>query len=208
VRSVQRRIPTVEIDFTDARLTGHGGWVFLGRLFERLGLARRLAEAVRLKRRRRGATDAQMLLSLAASQVAGGGALSDVDVLRADGVGRTLLGLERVPDSRRLGEYLGRFTAEVVEALEGVVQSVARALVPSVVEHEVTERGYVPVFVDGSAIEVEGRLFERAARGHDGRVQYWLHGVFVGGAWVAGRLDFPKRAFRLDWLYHAVCQLE
>ncbi len=185
---LQRRIPNVEIDFTDARLTGHGGWVFLGRLFKRLGLAQRLAEAVCLKRRRRGATDAEMLLSLVAAQVAGGGALSDVDALRADEVGRTLLGLHEVPDNRRLGEYLGRFTPEAVEALEAVVQSVAREMVPQVIAHEVSQRGYLPLFVDGSAIEVEGRLFEQAGKGYNGQVQYWLHGVFLGGAWAAGRL--------------------
>jgi len=182
------RIPNVEIDFTDARLTSHGGWVFLGRLFKQLDLGRRLGEAVCLKQRCRGASDAEMLLSLVAAQVAGGGALSDVDALRCDAVGRTLLGLETVPDNRRLGEYLGRFTATAVDALEAVVQSVAQALMPSVIEHEVANRGYLPLFVDGSAIEVEGRLFERAAKGYNGQLQYWLHGVFLGGAWAAGRL--------------------
>jgi len=178
----------IDIDFTDEKLTSHGGWVFLGRLFRQLELGKRLGEAIRLKRRRRGASDAQMLLSLVASQVAGGGALSDVDVLREDTAGRTLLGLDEVPDSRRLGEYLSRFGAAEVAALEAVVQSVAREVVPAVIAHEVDSRGYLPVFVDGSAIEVEGRLFEGAAKGYNGQVQYWLHGVFLGGAWAAGRL--------------------
>ena len=185
---VQPRTPTVEIDFTDSRLTGQGGGVFLGQLFRHLGLARRFEEAIGLKRRRRGASDAEMLLSLVASQVAGGGALSDVDALRTDKVGRTLLGLVEAPDSRRLGEYLARFTGKEVEALEGVVQSVANEVAPMVIEHEVSTRSYLPVFVDGSAIEVEGRLFERAAKGYNGVQQYWLHGVFLGGAWAAGRL--------------------
>jgi hypothetical protein len=186
--SLQVNPAEIEIDFTDEKLTGHGGWVFLGRLFKRLRLGKRIGETLRLKRRARGASDAQMLLSLVASQVAGGGALSDVDVLREDTVGRRLLGLEEVPDSRRLGEYLGRFTAAEVAALEAVVQSVARELAPAVIAHEVASRGYLPVFVDGSAIEVEGRLFEGAAKGYNGQVQYWLHGVFLAGAWGAGRL--------------------
>ncbi len=185
---VQATPAKIEIDFTDEKLTNHGGWAFLGRLFKPLALGNRLGEAIHLKRRRRGASDAQMLLSLVASQVAGGGALSDVDVLREDTVGRTVLGLEEVPDSRRLGEYLSRFTATEVAALEAVVQSVAREVAPAVIAHEVAHRGYLPVFVDGSAIEVEGRLFEGAAKGYNGQVQYWLHGVFLGGAWAAGRL--------------------
>ena len=196
---VQATPAKIEIDFTDEKLTSHGGWVFLGRLFRQLALGKRLGEAIHLKRRRRGASDAQMLLSLVASQVAGGGALSDVDVLREDTVGRTLLGLEEVPDSRRLGEYLSRFTATEVAALEAVVQSVARQVAPAVIAHEVARRGYLPVFVDGSAIEVEGRLFEGAAKGYNGQVQYWLHGVFLGGAWTAGRLHPGGVSVTEDW---------
>ncbi len=63
----------IDIDFTDEKLRSHGGWVFLGRLFKQLEPGRRLGEAICLKRRRRGAADAQMLLSLEASEVAGGG---------------------------------------------------------------------------------------------------------------------------------------
>jgi len=63
----------IDIDFTDEKLTSHGGWVFLGRLFKPLELGKRLGEAICLKRRRRGASDAQVLLSLEASQAPGAG---------------------------------------------------------------------------------------------------------------------------------------
>ena len=49
--------------------------------------------------------------------------------------------------------------------------------------------GYVPVFVDGSGIEVEGRCFEQAGCGYNGERQYWLHSVFVGVVWVSARLQ-------------------
>jgi len=186
--SLQPSPAKIEIDFTDEKLTSHGGWVFLGRLFNRLRLGERIGETLRLKQRARGASDAQMLLSLVASQVAGGGALSDVDVLRADAVGKRLLGLLEVPDSRRLGEYLCRFDAQAIERLELLVQSVAGEVMPAVIAHEVDQRGYLPLFVDGSAIEVAGRLFEQAGKGYNGQEQYWLHGVFLGTAWGAARL--------------------
>ena len=67
----------------------------------------------------------------------------------------------RFPDSRtRLG-------------LAGQVAS-------AVVEHEAALRGRVPAFIDGTAIEVDGRLFEEAVRGYDGTRRYCLHGVFIG----------------------------
>lgn len=64
MKRVQPTSPIVEIDFTDAQLTGQGVWVFLGRLWQQLKLGQRLAQAIPLKRRRRGASDAEMLLSL------------------------------------------------------------------------------------------------------------------------------------------------
>lgn len=189
----------VDVDFTDARLTHRGGWVFLGQAFNRLRLGQRLGRTLSLKRRRRGASDAEMVLSLVASQVAGGGALSDVDALRCDDTSRRLLGLSEVPASRRLGEYLSRFGAGDVERLERLVGSVAAELAPEVIAHEQHCRGYVPVFVDGSAIEVDGRLFERSGKGYDGTQQYWLHGVFVGGLWAAGHLHPGGVAVTADW---------
>ena len=180
--------PKIEIDFTDAQLTGQGGWALLSRVARRLDLPRRLSEAVGLKRRRRGASDAEMLWSLIASLAAGNGALSDVDALRSDAVGCRLLGLAQAPSSRRLGEYLCRFGSAEVAALQAVVRDVTRRLSPAVIAHEAARRGYVPVFVDGSAIEVGGALFEGADKGYDGTRQYWLHGVFVGPLWVSGRL--------------------
>ena len=149
------RPPKVEIDFTDAQLTGFGGWSVLGQMEERLGLPR---------------------------------ALSDLDALREDRVGQRLLGLGHVPSGRRLGEYLARMDEGQVETLLEVARFLTGQVAPAVVEHEVAVRGYVPVFIDGTGIEVDGKLFEEARRGYDGARQYWLHGVFIGSLWASGRL--------------------
>lgn len=180
--------PRVEIDFTDAALTGQGGWSLLAAIAHRFGLPEQLARAVCLKRRRRGASDAEMLWSLVASLAAGNGALSDLDALRTDPVGQRLLGLSEAPSGRRLGEYLSRMGEREVEALLGVARQVTAQVAPAVIEHEVATRGYLPLFIDGTGIEVDGELFEGAARGYDGQQQYWLHGVFLGGLWSSGRL--------------------
>ena len=55
----------VEPDFTDARLTGNGGWAVLARMADRLGLPAMLS-SVSVKRRARGASDAETLWSLVA----------------------------------------------------------------------------------------------------------------------------------------------
>ncbi len=123
-----------------------------------------------------------------ASLSSGIGALSDLDALRADDAGQQLLGLGEAPSGRRLGEYLSRFGAAEVDALLGVVPRLTAQVAPAVIEREVSSWGNVPLFADGTAIEVDGELFEGAAHGYGSEVQYWLHGVFLGGLWASGRL--------------------
>jgi hypothetical protein len=87
----------IEIEFTDEVLTPQGGSVFVAGMAKRLGLPRMLSERIGLKRRRRGASDAQMLLSAIYSLAAGDGALRDVDRLGHDQARLEAVGLERLP---------------------------------------------------------------------------------------------------------------
>lgn len=178
----------VDIDFTDAQLTGQGGLAFLAQLARETGLLEQIAQRIRLKQRRRGASDAEMLWSLVASLASGNGALSDLDALRQDPATAQLLGLGTVPSGRRLGEYLTRMGETQLQSLQSIARHLARQVAPTILAHQVETLGYVPVFVDGTAIKVDGRLFEGAGKGYDGSLQYWLHGVFVGGLWASGRL--------------------
>ena len=66
---------------------------------------------------------------------------------------------------------------------------VVRRLTPTIVRHCVATQEYVPVFVDGTGIEVQGHHCEGTARGYNGEKQDWLHPVFVGAAWVSARLN-------------------
>jgi len=88
-------------------------------------------------------------LSLIYTLANGDGAISDVDRLAFDTARREILGLERVPGHRRLGEYLARFNSEALELFYGVARCLAGKVAPLVMEHEVSDRGYIPVFMDG-----------------------------------------------------------
>ena len=186
--TIIRQPPKIEIDFTDAALAGTGGWALLAKMAKQTGRLIALGQGIRLKRRQRGASDAEMLWSLIASLTAGNGALSDLDALRADPAGQTLLGLTEAPSGRRLGEHLTRFGSEQVATLRQCTHQLAQQVAPAVIEHQVAALGYVPVFVDGTAIEVDGRLFEGAHKGYNGELPYWLHSVFLGRLWASGEL--------------------
>ena len=79
-------------------------------------------------------------------------------------------------------------TDDAVGGLQSAARRLAGRLAPAVARDCVDTLGYVPVCVDGTGIEVQGRQFEQAAKGCNGERQYWLHSVFAGGAWVSGRL--------------------
>lgn len=178
----------IEIEFTDDKITSSGGMIFLSRTADALDLPGILGSTLGLKIRDRGASDAEMMLSLIYSLANGDGAISDVDRLGADGPRRQLLYLDRVPDSRRLGEYLCRFDEAALERFYGVARLMAARISPEVIEHELAENGYISVFMDGSGIELSGDYYEAAGKLYDGSLGYWLHGVFVGSLWTAQRL--------------------
>jgi hypothetical protein len=188
MRKLSRKANRIEIEFTDEVLTPLGGSVFLAGLAEKLGLPRMLSERMGLKRRRRGASDAEMLLSTIYSLAAGDGCLRDVDRLSHDQARLEGLGLEQVPDSRRLGEYLARFEEGSLDELGAIARALAMRVAPDVVKHLVETRGYVPVFIDGTAIEVDGTYMEGVRPGYDGEPQLWLHNVFLGNLWASQRL--------------------
>ena len=177
----------IKIDFTDDAITNAAGSIFLSTISQQLGLPALLQEQLRVKVRDRGATDAETMLALIYSLAQGEGCLADVDRLSADAPRQDLLGLEQVPDSRRLGEYLFKFDWRLVKDLDRICRSISAVLAPEVMDHALQELGYIPIFTDGSGIEVEGRYFEGAAPGYNGEPQYWLHSIFIGKLWVSQR---------------------
>lgn len=170
------RAPQLAFGVSKEELTGHAGLAFLARLASFPGRPEALARLVRSKRRRRGCRDEQMLLVPTYSFCPCGGHLSDMDALGAAQAACPVAG----PGSRRLGEHLARMTEPGVAGLEECVRVLSRRLVPQVVRESVEQLGYVPVFVDGTGIEVSGRHCEGPRTGYNEERQYWLHAVGVG----------------------------
>lgn len=101
--------------------------MFVAGMAERLGLPRMLSERIGLKRRRRGAGDAQMLLSAIYSLAAADGALRDVGRFGHGQARLAAVDLEIVPGSRRLGEYLARFDEDSSDQLGAIARAVANS---------------------------------------------------------------------------------
>ncbi len=176
----------VEHEFTDVRLTGFGGWSALALTAERLGLFGNLAEGVSVKVRRRGASDGESLWALVASLAAGGGALSDLDALRADPAARRLLGLRHAPSGRRMGEFLAKGSEADLDGLLEAAWRLAGRVASVVIEHGVAARGWVPVFVDGTEIVGCGRPGGCIRAGSTRRTAGGANGVGRGSAAARG----------------------
>ena len=191
--------PKVEFEFTDLDLTAFGGASILARTARRYGLFELLDEAVSVKVRNRGASDAETLWAIVASLARGHGALSDLDALRADTVARALLGLRNVPQAHRAGEWLARVGIDDVKGLWGAAVRFAERIAPAIVTHELETKGYVPLFIDATGIEVDGSLFERTRKDYHGNRGYWLHVAFLGGLWSTGQLQPGGGRVTLNW---------
>ena len=184
------KAPILSYGVCDDPLTGFAGLPALAALARILRLPWILQKYVHVKVRQRGSSDAQNLLSLIFALCTGGGHLNAVDALAADEAACEGAGLQgTVPNSRRLGEYLARFSAKALAGLQACVRAVSVQVVPPIAAACGKQLGYVPVFIDGTGIEVQGKQFEGAAVGYNGERQYWLHSVFVGRAWVSARLN-------------------
>ena len=86
-----------------------------------------------------------------------------------------------------------------VASLRRIATGFARRLTPTIIAHEMDQRGYVPLFLDGTAIEVVGTGFEGATRSYGDCDQYWMHAAFLGKLQVAGRLASGASDSVGDW---------
>ncbi len=189
----------IEIDFSDAKLTGMDGSLFTARLANQLKLPELPEEHIHLRKRNDGCGDKDSLPGLIHNFCAGNGKLSHMDALRADIPTVSLPGLEDVRSSKPMGEYLTLFNGDSVKALYAVAHSLCQQVAPGVIKHFVEQKGCLPLFPDGSEVEVTGRHFEQAAVGYSGNRQYWLHSIFIGHLWVSGRLNPEASDVCIGW---------
>ena len=202
MNSIQSRAQNVEYDFTDAKLTGCGGVSFTARLAKESGLCELLEKELNgtLKMRCRGATEAQSILSQVYLLSMGEGHLSDLDDARQDDVFRVLSGLGEMPGSRRMGEFLSRFGESDLSRFRELAVRWLLPLTAKVAARHRCALGYVPVFIDSTDIEVDGKCFEGAQRTcYRGVRRYQMHTVFVGNLMVSLRLNDGRSHSTHGW---------
>ena len=199
MQRIHPRARKVELDVTEERLTARGGLTFLMAAARRLQLMALLTRFLPCKQRQNGASDLENLWSLIATLACGDGTLQDQDRLKDSRADRVLLGLRAVAGSRRMGEWLGKLTRRHADSLRGIATRLARLIAPLIIAAELKLRGYVPIFLDGTAIEVQGRNFAGAKTIYTNQRALWLYAAFIGRLQVSGRLCAATSDAAGDW---------
>ena len=199
MRSIQRAHRKLAWDFIDEQLTSVAGLAFVARAAHRLGLLKLLDGFEPCKRRDRGASDQENLMGLLGCLTSGSGKLCDLDDLRDDAVARRALGLVRASGSRRMGEWLVKIKPQHVASLQAMSRTVATRIAPTVIAAAVDTCGYVPLFWDGTAIQVYGKHIKEAAQTYGETDQYWVRGVFLGPLQIGGHLAPGHEDAVGDW---------
>jgi hypothetical protein len=164
-----RRRRRVRVGAPDPSLTPAAGMVAVAELVERLDVIGRLDTAIGpIKQRRRGHTGGQLLVGIAAAQLAGEDFLVGLDRQRADGVGQQLC---PVPDlaattAAGLARRLSAGQWHAVETALGDVAAAALQLLPAERAAALCEQ--VTIDLDTTDVEVYGRRKRGVAFNHQG----------------------------------------
>jgi hypothetical protein len=166
----------------DERLTPFAGLVCVGELARRTGLVELIdaelaseQRAAPVKRRRRGVSGGELVVSLAESQLVGGECFDDIEDLRADAAGAPLRAVAAVPAAPTALQLAKRFRRCLCQAVErGLAragQRLDRALGRDPAEP-------VTIDLDATVIEVYGAAKRGASRNRSGQLSFAPHVAF------------------------------
>ena len=177
-----RRVGRIEVRADDPSLTAHGGLVVIGDLAERLDLLGLIDAELSLerrarpvKRRRRGVSPGELVVSLAECQLVGGAFFDHLEDQRADTAGAVLRAVAEVPSAPAALQNAKRFRRVHCQRVERAM-ALASERLDDAVGREVTEP--VTIDLDATQITVYGRGKEGAARCRTGQLSYAPHIAF------------------------------
>jgi hypothetical protein len=166
----------------DERLTPYAGLACVGELARRTGLVELIdaelateGRAAPVKRRRRGVSGGELVVSLAESQLVGGECFDDLEELRADEAGAPFRAVAGVPAAATALQLVKRVRRCLCQAVE---RGLARA-------GERLDRALgrdpgdpVTIDLDATVIEVHGRGKQGASRNRTGQLSFAPHIAF------------------------------
>jgi hypothetical protein len=163
----------VTIGAPDASLTPNAGLVAVEELIDRLGVTATLEGGIgSVKQRDRGMTGAELVVSLASCQLAGGDHLVSLDRLRADTAGQSLVSVP-TPASTTAAGLAGRFTSGHVAGIEAGLAVLHQRVLTGVGQvRRSALLKTVTLDVDATDVEVYGRRKQGCGYNYQGQRSY------------------------------------
>jgi len=159
---IAHRVRTVQYISSNDKITSFSGLKFVADLSRKLGIISGLGKLT-VKKRRRGITTPDFIMSFVNNFLVGGSNLTDLEVLRSERATRSHLYDLEVPAPTTAGEFLRKFTAGHIKQVERVI----RHALLRCAEHIGGEQP-ITLDLDSSIIEIFGYLKEGARYGYTG----------------------------------------
>jgi hypothetical protein len=201
-------IPTVigqaahfNICFQPATLSSQAGVVLLKEFSDRLGVPL-LLEALAVKDRARGYSEAESILGLCWSAILGGDCLLDLNVLRGDAGTLRLLGLSSILAPTTAGEFLRKFGIGEVTSLRTVLSAIADRVRP------LQQSDVVTMDFDTSIYEQCSKRKQGSRKAYNGQIGYaplfcfWAEeGELLGSHLLAGN---KHPSTKIVWFFEQI----
>lgn len=189
-----RIVKAEEADAKLPRVTSSGGLVLVQRLAQTLGLWKRVnREFPKRKDTTQGYQTEVVVEALVHGLLAGGHGFSATEPMRGDEPLLAMLGLERAPSAETVEEFVKYIAVEKegAKATNPAVAWLGDALIRRTALGDLAScGGFVPVWNDGSLLEVTGKKFD-AIKAKDGKIGQMCVGFFCG-PYILG-IDFAGK---------------
>lgn len=194
---ITRNLQRLKVEKTSQQLTSFAGIPLLTELAHQIGIIEDLDKIEGLWKRQGDYGTADYVMSLALTLAAGGEGLDDIRQLRGD-AGIKTLGMEDIPASNSMGEFLRRFGHFTIHRLAGVN---SRQVIRAVKREGLSS---VTLDIDSTLIESQKQEAERTYKGFDGYnpLLAWLSepNLFLAGVFRSG--NSSPQSHNLSLLKH------
>ena len=115
------RHPKLQVSQEQGEATAYGGLCLAATLIRSLGMERELNQSLDLLQSHRPFTESDHVLTHVYNLFVGGTCIEDIGQLQGSEPVRRMLGAVRLPDPTTAGDFLRRFDAGAMEALDGAI---------------------------------------------------------------------------------------
>jgi len=182
------------------KITAFGGFWWLRKFMERLGIGAVFAQDYGIKKRRMGFSERDYFLSVLYLFLSGGKAISDIEKIRKDKAFKRLSGLTRgIPTAGALLKFFNGSGGDSVERFRAGNAAFADGILRLMRINKLRLGKVVYAFMDSSEIEVYGHRFEGAGKNYNGDRVLRLHAVFLEDLLCGMELHDASRFVTFGW---------